>query len=181
MIVTKKELDSLLLGQNGQPHALLGMHPFARDGRSGVVVRALTQDAVTCEVVDHEHEPERRYPMEKLDALGFFETFIPDRAEVFRYRLRVQKGNGEIRQFYDPYRFLPTLSNQDLYLFNEGTEHWVYRKLGAHPRVVNGVPGVSFGVWAPNAARVSVVGDFCHWDGRRFPMRMLGSAGVWEL
>ena|ERR1039458_4300940 len=114
MIVTKKELDSLLLGQNAQPHAVLGMHPLIQQGKPGVVVRALVQDAKTCEVVDHEEGTEKRFPMEKLSPLGFFETFIPDRKDVFRYRLRIEKGSGEIRQFYDPYSFLPTLSNQDL-------------------------------------------------------------------
>ncbi len=119
--------------------------------------------------------------MERFDGLGFFETFIDERSEVFRYRLRVERSNGEIRQFYDPYGFLPTLSDQDLYLFNEGTDHRVYQKLGAHPREVDGVSGVSFAVWAPNAVRVSVVGDFNRWDGRYFPMRSLGSSGVWEI
>jgi 1,4-alpha-glucan branching enzyme len=181
MLVSRKELDDLLRSQNAQPHAVLGMHPITHNGQRGVVVRALVQDAKTCEVVDCAHTPEKRYPMEKLDAAGFFETFIADRPEVFRYRLRIEKGNGEIRQFFDPYCFLPTLSQQDQYLINEGTEHRVYQKLGAHLREVNGVHGVSFAVWAPNASRVSVVGDFCHWDGRFFPMRMLGTSGVWEV
>jgi len=181
MIITKKELDQLLNCQSAQPHALLGMHPVTHEGRRGLVVRALIQDAVTCEVVDPQAEPERRFPMEKINALGVFEVFLPDRPEVFRYRLRVEKGNGEIRQFYDPYCFLPTLSQQDLYLFNEGTEHRIYQKLGAHFRTLDGVQGVSFAVWAPNAARVSVVGDFCRWDGRFFPMRSLGNSGVWEI
>ena len=181
MIITKKELDLLLNCQSAQPHALLGMHTVTHQGRRGLVVRALLQDAVTCEVVDHQTEPELRFPMEKINALGVFEGFIPDRTEVFRYRLRVEKGNGEIRHFYDPYCFLPTLSQQDLYLFNEGTEHRIYQKLGAHFRVLEGVQGVSFAVWAPNATRVSVVGDFCRWDGRFFPMRSLGNSGVWEI
>jgi 1,4-alpha-glucan branching enzyme len=181
MIASRKELEALLLGRHGHPHALLGMHPTSHHGQRGLVVRAFVQDAVSCEVVDCNQTPERRYPMEKHDGLGFFETFLSDRAEVFRYRLRIEKTNGEIRQFYDPYGFLPTLSDHDLYLFNEGTEHRVYDKLGAHLRVVDGVPGVSFALWAPNALRVSVVGDFCHWDGRYFPMRPLGKSGVWEI
>jgi len=181
MIAARKELEALLSGQHGQPHSLLGMHPITHDGRRGLVVRALVQDAGSCDVVDCLHEPERRYPMEQLEALGIFETFIDGRTDVFRYRLRVEKTNGEIRQFYDPYSFLPTLSDQDLYLFNEGTEHRVYQKLGAHLRDVDGVSGVSFAVWAPNALRVSVVGDFNRWDGRYFPMRLLGNSGVWEI
>ena len=110
--------------------------------KRGLVARAFVHDAVTCEVVDCQHETERRYPMEKIEPLGLFEIFIPDRDQVFPYRLRVEKSNGEIRQFYDPYSFLPTLGDQDLYLFNEGTEHRVYDKLGAHPRVMGGVPNV---------------------------------------
>ena len=174
MIATRKELDEFLKGQHGQPHALLGMHPVTHNGQRGLVVRAFVQDAKTCEVVDDRAKPEKRYPMEKLDPLGFFETFIADQAEVFRYRLRVEKGSGDIRQFFDPYNFPPTLSQQDLYLFNEGTEHRVYQKLGAHVREFEGVKGVSFAVWAPNAARVSVVGEFNSWDGRFHPMRLLG-------
>jgi 1,4-alpha-glucan branching enzyme len=181
MIATRKELEALLNGQHGQPHSFLGMHPVTHERRRGLVVRAFVQDARSCDVVDSQHDSERRYPAEQLDPLGFFETFIGERPEVFPYRLRVEKTNGEIRQFYDPYSFLPTLSDQDLYLFNEGTEHRVYQKLGAHPRVVDGVTGVSFAVWAPNALRVSVVGDFNRWDGRYFPMRLLGNSGVWEI
>src|SRR5213076_3447343 len=141
MIATPKEMDALLNGQHGQPHSLLGMHPIRHLGRRGRVVRSFVQDARSCDVVDCQNEAEQRYPTEQLAALGFFETFIDERTEVFRYRLRVEKTNGEIRQFYDPYSFLPTLSDQDLYLFTEGTEHRVYQKLGAHQRDVDGVSG----------------------------------------
>jgi 1,4-alpha-glucan branching enzyme len=181
MIATKSSLDSLRRGQQAQPHSLLGMHPITHQGRRGLVVRAFLQDSRACEVVDYQRTPEVRYPMTKIDDLGGFETFIPDRPDVFRYRLSVEKNNSELRQFYDPYSFLPTLSDQDLYLFNEGTEHRVYQKLGARLREFDGVKGVSFAVWAPNASRVSVVGDFNRWDGRYFPMRPLGNSGVWEI
>jgi 1,4-alpha-glucan branching enzyme len=181
MILSKQELRGFLQGQVAQPHALLGMHPAVHQGRQGLVVRAFLQDARSCEVVEINSRPERRHPMKKLDPDGFFEVFIPDRKEPFPYRLSTERYNGEIRQFYDPYGFPPTLSGQDLYLFNEGTEHRIYQKLGAHVRELNGVKGVSFAVWAPNARRVSVVGDFCHWDGRYFPMRALGHSGVWEI
>ena len=90
-------------------------------------------------------------------------------------------ADGAIWERGDPYRFLPTLGDVDLHLFNEGTHRELWTKLGAHLRTIDGVAGVSFAVWAPNARRVSVVGDFCAWDGRIFPMRMLGSSGVWEL
>jgi len=119
--------------------------------------------------------------MTTLAPEGFYECFIPRRREVFPYQLRVTQDNGETRQMHDPYAFLPTLGEQDLYLFNEGSEHRLYDKLGALLRTIDGVPGVSFAVWAPNARRVSVVGNFNGWDGRYHPMRPLGASGVWEL
>ncbi|HRE06191.1 MAG TPA: 1,4-alpha-glucan branching enzyme, partial [Opitutaceae bacterium] len=119
--------------------------------------------------------------MEQLHESGFYEVFLPKRKQVFRYRLRATLDNGETHEIHDAYSFLPTLGDQDLYLFNEGNEHRLYDKLGAHLRRVNEVPGVSFAVWAPNAKRVSVVGNFNGWDGRYHPMRPLGASGVWEL
>jgi 1,4-alpha-glucan branching enzyme len=119
--------------------------------------------------------------MEQLHDSGFYEAFLPKRKQVFRYRLRATLDNGETHEIHDAYSFLPTLGDQDLYLFNEGNEHRLYDKLGAHLRRVNEVPGVSFAVWAPNAKRVSVVGNFNGWDGRYHPMRPLGASGVWEL
>ena len=113
MITTRKDLDALLKGQLGQPHALLGMHPHTQDGNRGLVVRALIQDAVTCEIVDPAGDPEVRYPMGKHHDLGFFEAFIDDRREVFSYQLRITRTNGELRQFHDPYRFLPTLARME--------------------------------------------------------------------
>ncbi|WP_309020317.1 1,4-alpha-glucan branching protein GlgB [Pelagicoccus sp. SDUM812003] len=157
------------------------MHPYNKGNKRGIVVRAFLSGVETCEVVDVSRENGPRYPMTKVDDLGFFETLIEDRDQVFRYRLRSQMRNKEIRQFFDPYSFLPTISDSDLYLFNQGNEHRVYEKLGAHPRVVDGVPGVTLAVWAPNADRVSVVGGFNDWDGRYHPMRSLGVSGVWEL
>ncbi len=119
--------------------------------------------------------------MEQLHESGFYEVFLPKRKQVFRYRLLATLDNGETHEIHDAYSFLPTLGDQDHYLFNEGNEHRLYDKLGAHLRRVNEVPGVSFAVWAPNAKRVSVVGNFNGWDGRYHPMRPLGASGVWEL
>lgn len=163
------------------PHGALGMHPVKVKGKSGLVVRAFVSDAKSCEVVDIEDKGQPRFEMERLSKDGFFECFIEGRDKVFKYRLRVETSDLEIRQFYDPYSFLPTIGESDLYLFNEGNEHRIFEKLGSRPRVVDGVPGVSFAVWAPNASRVSVVGSFNNWDGRYHPMRILGSSGVWEL
>jgi 1,4-alpha-glucan branching enzyme len=181
VILSKADLNLLLEARHASPHAILGMHPVTRRKVKGVVARAFLRDVTACEVMDLETLPPRSIPMERVADAGLFEAFIPDRERVFRYQLRATRANGEIRQFYDPYCFLPTLGEQDLYLFNEGNEHRVYEKLGAHVRDLGGVQGVSFAVWAPAATRVSLVGNFNHWDGRYHPMRPLGSSGVWEL
>ena len=179
MILSPEELASFTGATCRHPHGLLGMHLGKLGRTKGVVVRAFLSDAVACDVMDV--ATGTSYPMERLAPEGFFEGFLPKRKEHFAYQLRVTGGNGEVRRLNDPYRFLPTLGDQDLYLFNEGNEHRIYEKLGAHIRVVDGVAGVAFSVWAPGAARVSVVGNFNGWDGRYHPMRPLGASGVWEL
>ncbi|MFP4166894.1 MAG: 1,4-alpha-glucan branching protein GlgB [Opitutales bacterium] len=181
VIVSKSDLESITHLKCSQPHGILGMHPHQSGTGKGLVVRAFLDDAVSCEVVDVSGPDGPRYPMERLTPDGFFEGWIGERTSVFPYRLRIERANGEIRQFYDPYGFLPSLSEEDVYLFNEGNEHHAYRKMGAQIREMEGVPGVAFTVWAPNAERVSVVGDFNHWDGRYHPMRGLGASGIWEL
>ncbi len=185
--ISKSDLKSLLTAQQNQPHGILGMHA-AKSGRSsGLVVRALIHDAAECSVIDARDSAAlmaggaARWPMTQLAPEGLFEVFIPGAEEVFRYQLRVKLHNGGMRQGYDPYSFLPTLGEQDVFLFNEGNEHRIYQKLGAHLRVIDGVPGVAFAVWAPTARRVSVVGNFNRWDGRYHPMRLLGASGIWEL
>jgi 1,4-alpha-glucan branching enzyme len=157
------------------------MHPFTLRRSRGLVVRAFLRDAASCAVVLGGDRPPSTFEMAKIAEEGLFEVFIPKHAEVCAYELRATSADGRTRLFRDPYCFLPTLSDQDLYLFNEGNEHRIYEKLGAHLRDLGGVRGVSFAVWAPSAARVSVVGDFNGWDGRYHPMRSLGASGVWEL
>ncbi len=181
MIIDPAELEVLIKAEHGHPHRLLGMHPCTRKGKKKLIVRALLLDAASCEVIDYESVPEKRYRLEKISPEGFFEGLIGNRSKVFPYRLRIERFNSEIRQFYDPYSFLPSLGEQDIYLFNEGNEHRIYQKLGAHLREIDGVKGVSFAVWAPNAKRVSVVGNFNNWDGRYHPMRPLGNSGIWEI
>lgn len=175
MILSKEEAQLLSKAKHYNPHSLLGLHPY----KTGLVARAFLRDALSCEVVDI--QTDERFPLLRISDDGLFEGIIESRKEVFIYRLRVEHSNGEIHQFYDPYRFLPTLSEDDLFLFNKGDEHFVYKKLGSHLREIDGIRGVSFAVWAPSAQRVSVVGDFNFWDGRYHPMRSLGNSGVWEI
>ncbi|MCF7761629.1 MAG: 1,4-alpha-glucan branching protein GlgB, partial [Cephaloticoccus sp.] len=179
MIIAPKDLAALLGARHPAPHSLLGMHGCSHDKKRGLVVRTLLRDAARCEVIDpaksetwvmNQHAPE-----------GFFEVFIPRRRKHFRYELKVTVYNGDVRLVVDPYACLPTIGEQDLYLFNEGNEHRIYDKLGAHLRTLDGTSGVSFAVWAPGASQVSLVGNFNHWDGRYHPMRSMGPSGVWEL
>lgn len=179
MIISRSELNSLLHAKEVSPHAALGMHACTYRKKKGTVVRALLADARSCAVVDMGSGD--IWPMEKLDEAGFFEVFIKERSEVFTYQLKIESSQGEVSERIDPYSFLPTISEQDLYLFNEGTEHRIYEKLGAHLREIDGIAGVAFTVWAPSASQVSLGGSFNSWDGRYHPMRPMGASGVWEL
>ena len=178
--ITKKEIESITSVNCAQPHGLLGMHPHKKGKKSCLIVRAYLDDAQCCYLVDVVNDS-KRYELKRLTKDGLFEGVIEDRNEVFHYRLRIERFNGEIRQFSDPYSFLPTLSEDDVYLFSEGSDHLVHHKMGSQVRTIDGVIGVSFAIWAPNAERVSVVGDFNHWDGRYHTMRSLGASGIWEL
>jgi 1,4-alpha-glucan branching enzyme len=180
VIIPAKELEAFLRNQQANPHGWLGMHPISYKRKKGVVARAFVRAAVKCEVVELDTPGAPAHAMELLAPEGFFELFLPGQT-VFRYQLRYQTSWGDIHQVYNAYSFLPTLSDQDLYLFNEGTEQRVYEKLGAHLRTLGDVPGVAFAVWAPSASRVSVVGNFNGWDARYHAMRPLGASGVWEL
>ena len=181
MTLSKTDEKAILNARHGSPHSVLGMHPCTDRRGAGLVVRAFLRDAAGCEVVLTADTPPSAFPMKSLAAEGLFEVFIPERAEVCAYELRVTSADGRVRRLLDPYCFLPTLGDQDLYLFNEGNEHRIYDKLGAHVRDLGGAVGVAFAVWAPAATRVSVVGDFNGWDGRYHPMRSLGASGVWEI
>jgi 1,4-alpha-glucan branching enzyme len=174
------DVHRLLAGEHSHPHSILGAHPAASAGERGVIVRALVANAARVECLLNDG---RVIPLER-DAEGLsdlYSAFLPGATLPLSYRFRITYVDGSTWERDDPYRFLPTLGEVDLHLFNEGTHRQLWKKLGAHVCVIDGVAGVSFAVWAPNARRVSVVGGFCSWDGRVFPMRMLGGSGVWEL
>ena len=122
----------------------------------------------------------RRVTMERLADTDLFVCTLDDPAAPV-YRLRWRVAQGEWVESEDPYRFGPTIGDLDLHLFSEGRHQHIYRVLGAHCCEHEGVAGVRFATWAPNAQRVSVVGDFNHWHGLRHPMRVRGMSGVWEL
>ncbi|MEU1044274.1 1,4-alpha-glucan branching protein GlgB [Streptomyces sp. NPDC005897] len=161
----------LLAGAHHDPHALLGAHPVP----GGIAFRALRPFA--CEVsvvVDGE-----RHALES-EGDGLFSGTLP-LTDIPAYTLEVAYEQGEPQQTHDPYRFLPALGELDLHLIGEGRHEQLWHALGAEPMTHEGVTGTRFTVWAPNAQGVRVATDFTHWDGTAFPMRSLGSSGVWEL
>ncbi|HEY0136784.1 MAG TPA: 1,4-alpha-glucan branching protein GlgB, partial [Nannocystis sp.] len=168
--------DALTKGLSKVPHGILGPHPITQDGEPGIVVRAFHPNAITVECV---LEAGPRLPLHH-EGGGLFSAFLPGASSTLRYHLRFEFPFGDPWEHADPYRFAPTIGPLDLHLLGEGNHHRLWEVLGAHPRVLDGYTGTAFAVWAPNAQRVSVVGDFCAWDGRLFPMRELG-AGFFEI
>jgi 1,4-alpha-glucan branching enzyme len=172
-----EEIESLLNAEHSDPFHILGAHIVEWEEKPAIAVRAYLPGAERVWVL----RDSGAFAAQRIHADGFFEAIFPNETQVFPYRLRASYGNGNEPEFEDPYRFPPLLSEFDLYLLGEGTHYESYEKLGAHLMEVEGVRGVAFAVWAPNAQRVSVVGNFNNWDGRRHPMRSRGSSGVWEL
>ena len=170
------ELGLLVHGGHGNPHGVLGAHPW----QGGVTIRALRPMAqkVLVELPDGS-----LHPMEH-DFEGVWQIQL-DIPEVTDYRLRVTYADGFEHRQDDPYRFFPTLGEIDLHLIGEGRHEQLWKVLGSHLREYGGpmgtVHGTSFAVWAPNARAIRLTGDFNHWDGSSYPMRALGSTGVWEL
>jgi 1,4-alpha-glucan branching enzyme len=179
MLLTQDELQSLVQVRHRSPHQLLGMHPLG-DG-SGLVVRAFLPNAAKIEAVPTHEKKKPRIQLKQLDPAGLHEGVTTEATEVYAYDFVITDYQGGTRRTRDAYSFLPTLGETDLYLFGKGDERRIYEKLGAQLRTIDGVQGTSFAVWAPNAQRVSVIGDFNGWDGRYNPMRLLGASGVWEL
>jgi len=166
------EARAILEGRHANPFHYLG--PHTEDETT--VVRVFLPDAERVSALDEAGVP---HPLERLHPAGLFAGTLGNAGAAGRYRLRARYGEQDV-ELEDPYRFPPLLSDFDLHLLGEGRHLDLYDKLGAHPMTVDGVDGVGFVVLAPNAQRVSVVGDFNFWDGRRHPMRVRGN-GYWEL
>ena len=156
------------------PHSILGPHP----SNGGLVIRVFNPQAQEVSLLVDGLAPKS---MRQLNGDGFFQLELPTRREPFAYRLRAKYSDGTTDTHHDPYAYPPTVGNLDLHLWSEGRHNRIYEKLGAHLLTIDGVSGVAFAVWAPNATSVSVVGDFNRWDGRLHAMRVLGSSGIWEL
>ncbi len=179
MLLTQEELQSLVKVRTRSPHHLLGMHRLG-DG-AGLVARALVPQAAKVEIEPVLEKDKPAIKLKRIPKTDIFEGTTNAADRVYAYDLVITDQAGNVRRMRDAYSFLPTLGEGDLYLFGKGDERRIYEKLGAQLRTIDGVPGTSFAVWAPNAQRISVVGDFNHWDGRVHQMRSLGSSGVWEI
>ncbi|HET8708084.1 MAG TPA: 1,4-alpha-glucan branching enzyme, partial [Pseudomonadales bacterium] len=151
------------------PFEVLGLHPGA--------IRAFVPHAIAVWV----HTADAEFAMQRIGQTDLFEWQATQKLLPGQYRFRVRGSDGAEWFKPDPYCFAPQLNEADLWLFCEGANRYAYRTLGAHPWAINGIAGVLFAVWAPNAERVSVVGNFNLWDGRCHPKRSRGSSGVWEL
>ena len=169
-------IEELVYSEASNPHAMLGPHLT----ESGLLIQALIPTAA--EVVVKIASTGRKYPMELADEAGFFAVLIP-RKSMAAYTLLVTYDNGVTDEIHDPYAYAPQFASEDLKKFAAGIHYSIYDKMGAHPMTINGVSGVYFSVWAPCAMRVSVVGDFNLWDGRRHQMRRIGEGdgSVFEL
>src|SRR5712671_4923578 len=166
-------LTALVNGVSRDPFAVLGPHP---DGRgSGCIVRAFQPAAQNIEI-RLVRTGELR-PMTRRHPAGLFVARLDETAD---YRLRIAYPADHVVEIDDPYRYGRVLTDFDLHLLSEGTHHRAWEKLGAHRIIQGTTTGVHFAVWAPNADRVSVIGDFNAWDGRVTPMRFL-TTGVWEI
>jgi 1,4-alpha-glucan branching enzyme len=173
------DVRSLIHSNHRDPFRVLGMHTIAMGGTPRLAVRAFLPGAAAVRVIDAESADEAE--LERVDDAGFFEVVFPVGKSNFPYRLRVEWPGGAEEEIEDPYRFSSMLGELDLFLFGEGNDVLLYRKLGAHPASQLGVAGTTFALWAPNARRVSVVGPFNGWDGRRHPMRFHPGVGIWDI
>lgn len=167
-------ISQILGATHADPFGFLGLHESPAG--EGFVLRVFRPETLAVTVRGSGGE---EVEMSRLDVAGFYEAVFPGVKERFRYELTYRFNNGDTLTAVDPYSFGPVLGEQDLYFFGEGNHRHLYDCMGAHLREIDGVAGVSFAVWAPNAHRVSVVGDFNVWDGRVHPMR--NHNGTWEI
>ncbi|MBF8270577.1 MAG: 1,4-alpha-glucan branching enzyme GlgB, partial [Gammaproteobacteria bacterium] len=165
------DIERLQATRHHDPGTILGKHTLG--GR--VIVRSLLPHAREASIT------EPRASLTRIPGTDIFEYQDRQHSVPDHYCITWRDHQGQEHQHYEPYCFPPQITDFDLHLFNEGRHQHCYEFLGAQPRTVAGVTGVLFATWAPNAERVSVVGDFNHWDGRCHPMRVRGSSGIWEL
>ncbi|MEX0778886.1 MAG: 1,4-alpha-glucan branching protein GlgB [Balneolales bacterium] len=178
-ILAKSDIEALGSGTCNDPFSILGLHSEKADGRKQVVIRTMQPHAKSIDVKYNKGQESVR--MNRISDSGIFETTIPDKKESFSYYYEIEPFEGQIYTQIDAYAFPSLLTDFDLQLWGEGNHIRAYNIMGAHPRKVDDVPGTHFVVSAPDAFRVSVIGSFNDWDGRRHPMRKHHEQGVWEI
>lgn len=164
------DFERIAGARHHDPHAVLGRHEHAGAEYAVVYLPGATRVHLN-----------RSLPAARHGSSDFFVWHGAPGTLPARYTISWEDGHGGVYEIHDPYCFPPQIDERELASFNAGSHRRVHRMLGSHPRTVDGVPGVQLAVWAPNAERVSVVGPFNLWDGRRHPLRVRGSSGVWEL
>ncbi len=179
--VLNDEMLRVIAGESKDPFSVLGIHNVSGETHENPTfsIRTFLPNARSVMVNDETYGG--IYQMQKVHDDGFFAVDISNKPDFFKYKFEVTDNEGNSFSVYDPYSFLPCVQEYDLYLFNQGRNHKIFEKLGAHVMENNGIKGTLFAVWAPCAKRVSVVGSFNQWDGRRHQMRCLGASGVWEI
>ncbi len=173
--LTSETIEAVVRGFHGDAFSVLGPHNI----NGNIAVRAFLPQAETAEVIVTTDGSS--YPMTQVQAEGFFEAILAGYDWPLEYQFRLRLPDGTQLLYEDPYSFPDLLSDYDEYLLAEGTHARIYEKLGAHLKTVNNTDGVLFSVWAPNAVRVSVIGDFNNWDGRRHSMRYHAGSGIWNI
>lgn len=175
-LLSKEEMEAIINGDHGNVFAVLGIH--RNKGSKESFIRAYLPRSSAIEVLSRDGNS--RGMMTKLDERGFYQIDLGN-TEDYDYKFRITNDQGNTYIAEDTYRFSPTLGDMDIYLLAEGNHLDMYKKLGAHVMEKDGIKGVAFAVWAPNAKRVSVVGAFNNWDGRVDVMRKHPSCGVWDI
>ena len=168
-------IRALVSGEIGAPGSILGRHQHG----DNVSIRTFRPWAERIDVVD-EHSG-RRAPMRKLHAEGFFIVELDKSWSSASYHFETTAQDGSAESYGDPYNYPPLLTDYDIFLFAQGRHLDIYKKLGAHPRQVDGVTGVNFAVWAPNCYKIALTGDFNRWDARVHPLQANGDSGIWEI
>ena len=168
------EIEGIVYSDTDSPQELLGGH-ICKDG---FLIQTFRPDAI--EMYVRLDGKDKKYPMEKVDEAGYFAALIPGKRK-HTYTFISENLQGKREEYYDAYAFPMQISDSELKKFSAGVHYEIWKMLGSHTEIENGVVGTRFAVWAPNASRVSVVGDFCNWDGRIYQMMKHKDSGVFEL
>lgn len=166
------DIEGIVYSEEDNPHRILGAHPSGLN----TLVQFFYPGAVKATVITEKNT----YKMEMADEEGFFAVLLP-KTDKSEYTVEVEFEDGKSKEICDPYNYKPLIKQKDTEKFNNGIHYTIYELLGAHVKTIDDVTGVYFAVWAPNALRVSVVGDFNNWDGRVHQMRRLWDSGIFEL